>query len=146
MKNKKTILILSLIIVFSIIFFIVFFIIQKNNTTTTQEPNNTQIIKSTNKHKIEKDNLEVKELKIQKSESEISVLSTIINNSDSSINGFFIAIALVDKNGNTLTSVAVNYTEKIEPHKSIDFTNYVTGKEISLDDVSDAQIKLLKKY
>ena len=149
MKNKKIIVIISLILIV-IVGFSIFFIIKKNNVTNMQtnndEQNFTQTITSTEDNKIEKGELEVKELKIQKSGSEISVFSTIINNSNSTINGFFMNIALVNKDGEVLTSVVANYKEKIKPHESIDFTNYVTGEEINKNEIVDARIESLEKY
>jgi len=149
MKNKKIIVIISLILIV-IVGFSIFFIIKKNNVTNTQTNNDeqsyTHIITSTEDNKIEKDELEVKELKIQKSGSEISVFSTIINNSNSTINGFFMEIAIVNKNGEVLTSVVANYKEKIKPHESVDYTNFVTGEEININDAVDARIELLEKY
>ena len=147
MKNKKITVIISFIIIV-IICFGVFFITRKNTTNETQSNNEIQqqTIKSTEENKIEKDELEVKEIKIQRNGSEIEVITTIINNSDSTINGFFMDIAILNKDGKVLTSVVANYKENIKPHKSINYKNYVTGEEINVDDVVDAKIKLLEKY
>lgn len=147
MKNKKIVLIISLIVII-IICFGIFFITRKNNTNDTQIENGIQqqTIQSTEENKIEKDELEVKEIKIQKSGAEIEVHTTIVNNSDSTINGFFMNIVVVNKNGEALTSVVANYKEKIKSHESIDYTNYVTGTEININDVVDARIESLEKY
>ena len=141
---KKFIYIISIIIIIAIIAGgIVFFInnkkpeekiinqeesVENDNTTSFHK---TQTIESTEEKSISKDSIEATKINIYKDDAQIRVEATLKNISDKPINGFFIEIALLDKKGNTVTTVAENSTQKIDVGKSYLFTSNVVGSDYS---------------
>lgn len=144
--NKKIVLIVSSILIFIVVCLIIFFILTKHKSSDTNENSNIIIIKSTRDRKIEKDSLEATEMKIIKNETEITIVATLKNNSDSPINGFFIEFHLLDNSEKVITSFSNNCNQTIEPYSSIECTSYVTGEEFNLKDITHAKIVLLEKY
>ncbi len=84
------------------------------------------VIKSTTSKPIEKDGVEATQLELYKLDNSLKVITTLKNNTDNEINGFFIQLALLDKNGNVVFPMAVNSGEKIMPGKTLTIENYAT--------------------
>lgn len=156
MKNKK--LLFSLIIIF-IIFFICFIIFYKikisnnndfNNSTNNELENEstnliqTYTIKSSKDNPIEKDGLEATNIELTYSGGNVDVITTLQNNSENDIQGFFITVDLIDSNNKVITSFSDNSEETIKSHDTLTITNYITELN-NFKDIKYASIRYLLK-
>ena len=153
-KNKKIYIIsgiLILLILIAVIIFVIISIKKKSNDENlnmessdeiveNKYSNNydgipqTIIIKSTKENPIEKDNVEVTNIEVIESLGELQVTTTLKNNTNETLNGFFIEIYFLDKDGNEITSISEDSEKKVEPNEEFSFYNTVAeipnGKDI----------------
>ena len=148
MKNRKNVLILFSIIIFIIVCCgILYYMNRKPSEPETILDDNTQIIKSTNDNKIEKDELEAVDIKIVKESAEaITVTTTLKNNSDTTIENVYMEVYLLNSNGKVVTSFAMDHKEKIAPHSSTTIESYVAGDDADIKSITSAKINRVEKY
>lgn len=144
MKNQKLVLIIFSIVIFLILLCIAIYFFTNNNKKSQSSNPNTYTIESTKKNKIEKDGLEVTNIEISKSTSEVKVVTTLVNNSNTSITGFFIEILLLDKDGKAITSIVKSSQEELGAKQTLVFTNYITGVK-NMKKIETARIETLEK-
>lgn len=156
MKNKK--LLFSLIIIFIIIFicFIIFFKIKSSNNNDFNNSTNNELenestdfiqkykIESSKDNPIEKDGLEATNIELTYSNGDVDVITTLQNNSENDIQGFFITINLVDSNNKAITSFSDNSEETIKAHDTLTITNSITELN-NFKDIKYASISYLLK-
>ena len=159
MKKKKSLLILISILIIIILAIIIFFVIKHFNNVV--EPSNTvenentinngysdtlptTNIQSSEDNPIEMNDIEATNIEIINNYGELQVLTTLKNNSNETINGFFIELALLDENDNTITSIAQNTEETIEPNNELTITNNVTGIDNNVS-ITNAKIISIEK-
>lgn len=101
-------------------------------------------IKSSKDKKIEKEEIEAISIKLFKNADNIEVITNLKNNSDKDIEGFFIEIGLLDKDGNEVTVIAENTDAVIKSNETYKLQNYVT---MSLENskIEDAKINRIEK-
>ena len=126
-----------LIILAVIIFFVVKYINDSKNSTQPIQDNqisssdtiNSKVIniQSTTENPIQMDDIEATNIEIIYNQGELQVSTTLKNNSSETLNGFFIEIGLLDENANTVSTIAQNSEETIEPNQEITIINNVTG-------------------
>ena len=154
MKKKYLFLILFIILV---ILIIVFTLSRKkeNNipNNTSNEVNSidnsdvisqTVNIQSTHENPIEKDGLEAKNIEIVQNSSDLQVNTTLKNNSNEKIEGFFITINLLDENGNIITTLSENCEKTLEANEEYTISNSVVGIE-NKPSFTKAEITALEK-
>ncbi len=153
--NKKLILIIVgiLIIVTLLIALITTKLLNKNSLSTSNESNSGEAtvvdeyninIKSTKKNKIEKDGVEVEEIKLQILGDQLQVITFLKNNSSEKLDGYFIELELLDESGKELTTIVKNSNDVIEAGATIELKNYVMGVE-NPEEIRGAKIKTLEK-
>lgn len=156
MKNKKIVISVSILLVL-IIGIILFIIIYNNNNSKNNSLNetsdSTQIaqssiptftIESTKDSPIEKDGIEASSLQIKNNSGDVEIITTLRNNTDENIHGFFIEISLLDKNNNIVTTISENSEETIKANSSYALTNYVSNLN-NAGDITSARIETLEK-
>lgn len=138
-KKIKTVLffLVLLIILAVIIFFVVKYINDSKNSTQPIQDNqisssdtiNSKVIniQSTTENPIQMDDIEATNIEVIYNQGELQVSTTLKNNSSETLNRFFIEIGLLDENANTVSTIAQNSEETIEPNKEITIINNVTG-------------------
>lgn len=138
-KKIKTVLffLVLLIILAVIIFFVVKYINDSKNSTQPIQDNqisssdtiNSKVIniQSTTENPIQMDDIEATNIEVIYNQGELQVSTTLKNNSSETLNGFFIEIGLLDENANTVSTIAQNSEETIEPNQEITIINNVTG-------------------
>lgn len=138
-KKIKTVLffLVLLIILAVIIFFVVKYINDSKNSTQPIQDNqisssdtiNSKVIniQSTTENPIQMDDIEATNIEVMYNQGELQVSTTLKNNSSETLNGFFIEIGLLDENANTVSTIAQNSEETIEPNQEITIINNVTG-------------------
>lgn len=171
-RNKK-IYIISGILIFLLIITVIIFTIKNNKTSNenNNENNDNEIsdeiveniqsnnyegmpqvitIKSTKENPIEKDNVEVTNIEIIENFGELQVTTTVKNNTNEILNGFFIEIYFLDKDGNEVTSISEDSEEKVEPNEEFSFYNSVTeipnGKDIINARIGSLEKSSTKNY
>lgn len=155
MKNKKSIIIGILFIIFIIAIGI--FIYSKNNKTQdVEEKKNEEIqednrkpditIHGTEENKIELNGFEVTKIDLFKTtDLLLETKANIVNNTDETVNGFFIEIDLFDKNGKKVTTIAENHEEEIKPGETYVLESAIINEKKSMDIVSAKIISLEKE-
>lgn len=73
------------------------------------------------------DDIEATNIEVIYNQGELQVSTTLKNNSSETLNGFFIEIGLLDENANTVSTIAQNSEETIEPNQEITIINNVVG-------------------
>ena len=157
MKNKKKIGLLVLIIFIILVVIISVIIINKDskNNISNHENENSEMenledtikvtnIESTSDNPIKKDGIEATKLIVTANSNEVQVETTLKNNTNELLEGFFIKIALLDKDGNIITTIAKNSTDNIEANDEITIMNNVTECD-DAQKIVRAEIKTLEK-
>ncbi len=93
-----------------------------NNLDPTEQ---TFIIKSSTENPIEKDNIEIIKMEIISRANELQITTTLKNKTKEILNGFLIEINLLDKDGNIITNIAENSSERINANGEFTFNSYV---------------------
>ena len=151
MKNKKLRIIICLAVILFLTIGIIVFISIKNNNSKTAEKEEYQkkpdmVIKGTEENPIKLEGFEVTNIDIFKTtETSLEVKATIVNKSDTSVNGFFIEIGLYDKKGKMVTEIAKNSTEKMKPGESYVLNSSVVGLKETKEITSAKLISLEKE-
>lgn len=115
--------------------------IQSNNYEGTPQ---VITIKSTKENPIEKDNVEVTNIEITDNFGDLQVTTTLKNNSNEFLNGFFIEIDLLDKDGKVVTSISQDSEQKVEANTEFTFTTGVVQLPNAID-IVNARIKTIEK-
>ena len=155
MKNKKSIIIGILFIIF-IIAIGIFIYSKKNKTQDVEEKKNEEIqednrkpditIYGTEENKIELNGFEVTKIDLFKTtDLLLETKANIVNNTDETVNGFFIEIDLFDKNGKKVTTIAENHEEEIKPGETYVLESAIINEKKSMDIVSAKIISLEKE-
>ena len=158
MKNKKiliSVIIMIIIIVLVAIGVGIFFITRNQESESESGSDNVSIveqengiktvnIKSTDANPIEMDGIESTNIDIIDNFGELEVTVTLKNNTSETLNGFFIEMDLLDANGNTVSTIAQNSQEKIEPNQELTIMNNVTGLEGEIN-ITNAKIVSIEK-
>ncbi len=172
MKNKKKkIYIFSGILVLLVILVVTIFVvinnkdINKNNNENNNEDIDMELsnesvdniqsnnyegtpqvitIKSTKENPIEKDNVEVTNIEITDNFGDLQVTTTLKNNSNEFLNGFFIEIDLLDKDGKVVTSISQDSEQKVEANTEFTFTTQVVQLPNAVD-IVNARVKSIEK-
>ena len=155
MKNKKSIIIGILFIIF-IIAIGIFIYSKKNKTQDVEEKKNEEIqednrkpditIYGTEENKIELNGFEVTKIDLFKTtDLLLETKANIVNNTDETVNGFFIEIDLFDKNGKKVTTIAENHEEEIKPGETYVLESAIINEKNSMDIVSAKIISLEKE-
>ncbi len=156
--NKKTkialISIILIIILAVIVFFVVKYINDSKNSTEPIQDNTTNSsntatskvvnIQSTTENPIQMDNIEATNIEVVYNSGELQVSTTLKNNSTETLNGFFIEIALLDENSDTVSTIAQNSEETIEPNQELTITNNVAGFDDQINIVNAKVISIEK--
>ena len=160
MKNKKAIIAIVIILIVFLTITILYFLKRNgvlNNNSNNQidtsdvndnsqpESNNTSgekviNIKSTSDNEILLNEVEATDIEIVSYDNNLQVKTTLKNNSNEDVNGFFISIALLDKNGDQVTSVAENSEETIKANSELIIYNNVPQLENSNEIVNGRMI------
>lgn len=152
MKKKKYIVGLIVLILILIILLGIFIFAKKakndvaQNTIESSEENlqETFTIQSTKNHPIQKDDIEATKIEVIRNSDEYIIHTTLKNNSQEPIEGFFITLSILDEKGNTITSISENSSESIPVNGELVLTNYVTGIDKNVK-CSSAKIDTLEK-
>ena len=155
MKNKKSIIIGIIFIIF-IIAIGIFIYSKKNKTQDVEEKKNEEIqednrkpditIYGTEENKIELNGFEVTKIDLFKTtDLLLETKANIVNNTDETVNGFFIEIDLFDKNGKKVTTIAENHEEEIKPGETYVLESAIINEKKSMDIVSAKIISLEKE-
>ena len=138
-----------LYLLFSLISLTLVFVLIKNNKKEvkleqTSYGSAINIIKSTESHKIQNNGIEATEVKLFKLKNSLKVVSTLKNNTESDINGFFIELELLDSSGKTVFPMSVNSDTKIPAGKTVAIENYAT-LDNTTNEIVDVRIKTIEK-
>lgn len=150
MKNKKLRIIICLAMILILAIGIIVFIAIKNNKNKNAGKEEYQekpdmVIKGTEENPIKLEGFEVTNIDIFKTtETSLEVKATIVNKSDTLVNGFFIEIGLYDDKGEKVTEIAENHTEEIKPGESYILESSVVGLKNSKE-ITSAKILSLEK-
>lgn len=167
MENKKKIYIFSGILVLLVIIAVTIFVVinnkdsnKNNDEDIDMELSNESVdniqsnnyegtpqvitIKSTKENPIEKDNVEVTNIEITDNFGDLQVTTTLKNNSNEFLNGFFIEIDLLDKDGKVVTSISQDSEQKVEANTEFTFTTGVVQLPNAID-IVNARIKTIEK-
>lgn len=166
MKNKKMVIVLIVILIIISIGVLIFSLTQKsvNNNTTNNIINNavdttssnenadesnslstqTYTIKSSKDKPIEMEGLEAIKVQLIYTDEQLEVITTLQNNTEEDIQGFYISLRLLDENNNIITYISYNSEETIKSHNTITFNNYITGLD-NAEDIKDVAINHLIK-
>lgn len=159
MKNKKILLTLISILIVIILAIVVFFVVRYFNSSKGESYDEIDLntinngygdtlptvnIQSTTENPIEMDDVEASNIKIINNYGELQVSTTLKNNSNETLSGFFIELSLLDENGNTVTNISLNSDESIEPNQELTISNNVAGLEPELN-ISSAKILSIEK-
>lgn len=165
-KNKKIYIFSGILILLLIIVIIILSIInnkegkENNHEDIDMELSNERVenipsnkiegvskvinIKSTKENPIEKDDIEVTNVEIIDNFGDLQVTSTLKNNSSEELNGFFIEIDFLDKDGNVVTSIAENSEQKVKLNEEFTFYNSVVEAP-NTGDIVTARISFIEK-
>ena len=150
MKNKITKLILFFILV--IVVSIITFLVLKKNSSKNEgikeiyQKKPDMVIKSTEENPIKLEGFEVTNIDIFKTtETSVEVKATVVNKSDTLVNGFFIEIGLYDEKGKMVTEIAKNCTEKMNPGESYTLNSSIVGLKKAKEITSAKLISLEKE-
>lgn len=159
MKNKKSLLTVITILIVIILLVVSFFVIRHFNNLKTETYDDIDLsiindgysntlptfnIQSTTENKIEMDDIEATNIEIINNYGDLQVATTLKNNSNTIINGFFIELSLLDESGYTVTNISINSNESIEPNQELTIFNNVAGLEPNLN-ISNAKILSIEK-
>lgn len=152
MKNKKVYIIITVIILILVasIGIICFMKLKNKNINSENEVESNIIynketnIKSTQENPIKYEEIEATNIDVKYISGTLEIDTTLKNNSNDDIDGFFITIALLDEKGNTVTSISDNSNEKIGANKEISIKNYVVEEE-NIDVICNAKIVSFEK-
>ena len=156
MKNKKLIIICAVAII--ILITLVAIVISKQNNKNTELNVKTQEeieedeyykketfnIKSTAGNRIIMEDLEATNIEVNNNSGQLKINTTLKNKSYDTIYGFFIEIALLDENGNTVTTVVESTYDQIKAKDTYLLTTYATGVE-NVSTIKGAKIVSLEK-
>lgn len=101
-------------------------------------------IKSTKENPIEKDKVEVTNIEIIDNFGDLQVTTTLRNNSNEILNGFFIEIDLLDKDGKVVTSISQDSEQKVEANTEFTFSTGVAQLPNAVD-IVNAKVKSIEK-
>lgn len=152
MKNKKVYIIITVIILILVasIGIICFMKLKNKNINSKNEVESNIIynketnIKSTQENPIKYEEIEATNIDVKYISGTLEIDTTLKNNSNDDIDGFFITIDLLDEKGNTVTSISDNSNEKIGANKEISIKNYVVEEE-NIDAICNAKIVSFEK-
>lgn len=156
--NKKTKIVLISIILIVILAVIIFFVVKyvndsKNSTQPIQDntTNSSDIvtskvvnIQSTAENPIQMNDIEATNIEVVYNFGELQISTTLKNNSAETLNGFFIEIALLDENSDTVSTIAQNSEETIEPNQEITIINNVAGFDNQINIVNAKVVSIEK--
>ena len=148
MNKKKYIIVIIILII--LIAVIAVFIIKKPKESNTihkveeKIENPDFIIKGSETKKIEEKDIEVKEMKIEKEEGQLKIITELINNSEKELNGVNIILELLDKEGNSVTAISSKINEKVLPKKTFIMESYA-GINKEIEDITDIRIVSVEK-
>ncbi len=156
--NKKTKIVLISIILIVILAVIIFFVVKyvndsKNSTQPIQDntTNSSDIvtskvvnIQSTAENPIQMNDIEATNIEVVYNFGELQISTTLKNNSTETLNGFFIEIALLDENSDTVSTIAQNSEETIEPNQEITIINNVAGFDNQINIVNAKVVSIEK--
>ncbi len=146
MKNKKLSIIICIIVILVLTICVVLFIKKKNSgKTETYQKKPDTVIKGTEEKPIKLEGFEVTNIDIFKTtDTSLEVKATVVNKSDTLVNGFFIEIGLYDEKGKMVTEIAENHTEEIKPGESYILESSVVGLKNSKE-ITSAKLLSLEK-
>ena len=101
-------------------------------------------IKSSENNTIEKDGIEATKIDVEHLNTTLKVSTVLKNNSNEDVKGFYIVIALLDKDGKTVTTIAKKSNDTIKAKGEIALENNVSGLK-NAKDVVNAKIVTLNK-
>ena len=149
MKNKKIIIIgITIAIVLLLVIFGIFIykkiLKNKENQEDSQDEVYTKtpetVIKSTSENPIEKNGIEVTNIKIfRETPTSVQIDATIYNRSDKTLHGFFIEIGLYDVNGKYLYSISKNHKNDFKPNEKYLFHTGIGGDD-EVAEIASAKI------
>ena len=91
-----------------------------------------------------KDDIEATKIILINNFGELELETTLKNNSNEEINGFFIQIDFLDENGNTLTSISNNSQDVIDAKGELIMRNTISGLESDIN-IKSAKISYFEK-
>ena len=154
MKNKKIVISVGVLLIVIIIIIIAIAIFNnknnsENNTTnqtseSTPSSTPTFTIESTKDNPIEMNGIEASSLQIKNNNGDVEIITTLRNNTQENINGFFIEINLLDKDNNIITTISENSKKTIKAYSNHTMTNYISALD-NAEDITNAQIVTLEK-
>lgn len=118
--------------------------VQKNTEEKNIQLQSGVSIKSTESNPIEKNGVEAESIDIEVEGSQLKVTTTIKNNTEEALNGFFIQINLLDNNDNLITTISKSSEEIVEVGATYKAENYVMDLEAK-GQISKAQIVEVEK-
>lgn len=154
MKNKKRYIIIGILVIIILIIITSIFFIKRNklydsNTSILKnninKTSNSITIKSTASQPIKKDNIEVSSIEITKETEVLSVKTIIKNHMKENLNGFYIEIHLLDKDGNLITLITKNTNEQVKAHDEYILNSSIVGGNVNIDNIASAKIAELTK-
>lgn len=158
-KNTKTIIIIAIVIIIAISIYFLMKTSSKNkldNSETISEniydnsdystQNDTYTFKSTDQNKIERKKIEALEIKVIKKSLGADIITTLKNNKDTTINGVFMNVYILNAEGKVVTSAIIDINKKIEPQSSIEYTSHYVGEEVNIEDFVSAKIGEVEVY
>lgn len=147
MKNKKLSIIICIIVILVLTICVVLFIKKKNSgKTETYQKKPDTVIKGTEEKPIKLEGFEVTNIDIFKTtDTSLEVKATVVNKSDTLVNGFFIEIGLYDEKGKMVTEIAKNCTEKMNPGESYTLNSSIVGLKKAKEITSAKLISLEKE-
>lgn len=167
MKHKKIVYICIVVILIIVLAVVAFCMIQSNHTKDNTPEENVQsnvssesvgeianpgedmgiqtiTLKSTSDNPIQKDNIEASNIEIINTLGDLKIITTLKNNSNEAVEGFFIVIDLLDENGEVVTTIAKNSNDKIEANGEFVLTNYAS-QPTDKKSIKSAKITSLEK-
>ncbi len=150
MINKKLRIIICIAMILILTIGIIVFIAIKNNNNKNagkeeykEKPD--MVIKSTGENPIKLEGFEVTNIDIFKTtDTSLEVKATVVNKSDTLVNGFFIEIGLYDEKGKMVTEIAKNCTEKMNPGGSYTLNSSIVGLK-KAKEITSAKLLNLEK-
>ena len=104
-----------------------------------------QIIKSTRKNPITKDDIEVKDIKLFPSDTTIKLEIDLKNKSSKDIVGFNIEVELLDESDKRITVISLNTEDTIPAKKEYSFTAFSTIDKSQNKNIKKARIVKIDK-
>ncbi len=115
--------------------------IQSNNYEGTSQ---VITIESTRESPIEKDNIEVTNIEIIDNFGDLQVTTTLKNNSNECLNGFFIEIDLLDKDGKVVTNICQDSEQRVESNTEVTFNTTIVQLDNAVD-IVNARVKNVER-